>query len=153
MTRRGIPAYLRPASLQTVVAVIFVAIQFDIVLSLVLFVTMASYVAASVILTNMRIGLRRDMNNQDKYCRQLHTDALMNVESVKFFGAEEYENTRYSSALHKYQKAELKVLMTLSLLNLVQNLIISLGLLVGSLVVAYEIVRPLSACPPSYDVG
>lgn len=101
---------------------------------------MASYVAASIILTNMRIGLRRNMNNQDKYCRQLHTDALMNVESVKFFGAEEYENTRYSAALHKYQKAELKVLMTLSLLNLVQNLIISLGLLFGSLIVAFEIV-------------
>lgn len=105
---------------------------------------MSAYIVVSVVLTNARIGLRRDMNNQDKYCRQLHTDALMNVENVKLFSAEEFENVRYGAALQQYQKAELKVLMTLSLLNLVQNFIISLGLLVGSLIVAFEVVRTFS---------
>lgn len=85
-------------------AVVFVAVQFDLVLSFVLFAAMALYVATSIILTNMRIGLRREMNTQDKYCRQLHTDALLNVESVKFFGAEDYEYNRYSSAVQQYQK-------------------------------------------------
>ena len=37
-------------------------------------------VAVSILLTSYRVKLRREMNDRDKYCRAIHTDALMNWE-------------------------------------------------------------------------
>ena len=42
--------------------------------------------------------------------RGIHTDCLLNYETVKYFGGEEHEGERYSQALLEYQTLEYKVI-------------------------------------------
>jgi ABC-type transport system involved in Fe-S cluster assembly fused permease/ATPase subunit len=86
-------------------------------------------VAASVILTQWRTRLRRQMNDRDvvrfylllpsrglipvhQLTRGIHTDCLLNYETVKYFGGEEYEGDRYKEAIREYQVLEYKVIGT-----------------------------------------
>ncbi|KAF8160969.1 hypothetical protein B0H34DRAFT_698907 [Crassisporium funariophilum] len=128
-----------PTFIDIFVALVAFCIIFRWTLALVIFVVMFAYVAASVILTQWRTRLRRQMNDRDVVTRGIHTDCLLNYETVKYFGGEQHEGDRYSEAIREYQALEYKVIISLNLLNLVQNFIITLGLLVGSLLVAYEI--------------
>ncbi|KDQ57655.1 hypothetical protein JAAARDRAFT_35344 [Jaapia argillacea MUCL 33604] len=113
--------------------------KFDWTLAVVIFFVMFAYVAASVILTQWRTKLRRQMNDRDVVTRGIHTDCLLNYETVKYFNGEEHEGNRYRDAIREYQQLEYRVITSLNLLNLVQNLIITLGLLIGSIIVATRV--------------
>jgi ABC-type transport system involved in Fe-S cluster assembly fused permease/ATPase subunit len=41
--------------------------------------------------------------------RGIHTDCLLNYETVKYFGGEEYEAQRYAEAIGEYQTFERRV--------------------------------------------
>lgn len=56
--------------------------------------------------------------------RGIHTDSLLNYETIKYFVGEEHEGRRYADAIAKYQALEYKVIASLNLLNFVQSLII-----------------------------
>ncbi|KAF8813645.1 hypothetical protein BYT27DRAFT_7157317 [Phlegmacium glaucopus] len=127
-----------PTFIDIAVALIAFCVFFRWTLALVIFLVMAAYVTASVILTKWRTRLRRKMNDRDIITRGIHTDCLLNYETVKYFGGEQHEGERYREAIREYQALEYKVTISLNLLNLVQNCIITLGLLIGSLMVAYE---------------
>ena len=42
--------------------------------------------------------------------RGIHTDCLLNYETVKYFNGEQHEGERYAEALHEYQVLEYKVI-------------------------------------------
>ena len=65
----------------------------------------------------------------------------MNWESVKYFTSEQRESARYAKAINDYQTIELRVIWSLNALNLVQNAIITSGLLAGTLIVAYRVTK------------
>lgn len=100
---------------------------------------MFSYIFVSITLTTWRTKLRREMNDRDIITRGIHTDVLMNWETVKYFTSEARESARYRHAIQEYQVKEYQVVGSLNLLNLTQNFIITAGLLAGSLVVSYRI--------------
>ncbi|CAL1707785.1 unnamed protein product [Somion occarium] len=128
-----------PTFFDIFIALIFFCIYFEWTLALVIFFVMTAYVAASVILTRWRTKLRRQMNERDVITRGIHTDCLLNYETVKYFGGEQHEGERYRDAIRQYQALEYRVMVSLNLLNLVQNFIITLGLLVGSMIVGYRV--------------
>ncbi|TFK25500.1 mitochondrial half-size ABC transporter [Coprinopsis marcescibilis] len=130
-----------PTFVDIFIALVAFVILFEWPLALVIFFVMFSYVAASVILTQYRTRLRRQMNDRDVITRGIHTDILLNYETVKYFGGEDHEGERYRNAMREYQQLELKVILSLNLLNLVQNFIITVGLLVGSLIVTKGVVE------------
>jgi len=130
-----------PTFVDIFIALIAFSFLFEWTIAAVIFVVMFSYVAASVVLTKHRTRLRREMNDRDVVTRGIHADVLLNYETVKYFGGEDHEGERYKIAMREYQKLELKVILSLNLLNLVQNFIITTGLLVGSLMVANGIVQ------------
>ncbi|EJF58200.1 hypothetical protein DICSQDRAFT_110500 [Dichomitus squalens LYAD-421 SS1] len=130
-----------PTFADIAVALVFFVIYFEWTLALVIFAVMAAYVTASVVLTRWRTKLRRAMNDRDVAIRGIHTDCLLNYETVKYFNGEQHEGERYREAIRQYQSLEYKVMVSLNLLNLIQNFIISLGLLVGSMIVALRVVR------------
>jgi ABC-type transport system involved in Fe-S cluster assembly fused permease/ATPase subunit len=129
-----------PTFIDILIALVAFCIIFKWTLGLVLFFVMFAYVSASVILTRWRTQLKRQMNERDIVTRGIHTDCLLNYETVKYFNGERHEGERYAEALREYQELEYKVITSLNLLNLIQNFIITLGLLVGSLMVAHEII-------------
>lgn len=64
---------------------------------------------------------------------------MVSYETVKYFNAEQYEFNRYRGAVQDFQTAEYKVLISLNILNVSQNLIFMLGLLVMCFIAAYQV--------------
>ncbi|KAJ7188480.1 mitochondrial half-size ABC transporter [Mycena filopes] len=134
-----------PTFIDIAIALVVFCIKFEWTLALVVFIVMFAYVAASIIITRWRTKIRRQMNERDVVTRGIHADCLLNYETVKYFGGEEHEGARYREAVAQYQELEYKVIFSLNLLNLVQNFIISVGLLVGSMIVALRVTSGKSA--------
>ena len=64
---------------------------------------------------------------------------MVSYETVKYFNAESYEFNRYRKAVQDYQGAEYKVLISLNIMNVSQNLVFVIGLLVATLIAAYQV--------------
>ncbi len=93
-------------------------------------VTIALYVWFTVAVTEMRVRIRKEMNDQDTDANQKAIDSLLNFETVKYFGAEGWEAARYDTAMAGYEKAAVKTNYSLAFLNFGQTLIITAGLVV-----------------------
>lgn len=52
------------------------------------------------------------MNDRDMVTRGIHTDCLLNYETVKYFGGEQHEGERYRNAIRDYQVLEYRVMRT-----------------------------------------
>jgi len=76
-------------------------------------------------MTEWRTHFRRDMNELDSKASSKAIDSLLNYETVKYFGNEEYEAKRYDVGLQSYERAAVKSQTTLSMLNTGQALIIA----------------------------
>ncbi|KAH8119171.1 hypothetical protein DFH11DRAFT_1780939 [Phellopilus nigrolimitatus] len=128
---------------------IFVALgvfvwKFDWELAILVAFVIFGYITASVSLTTWRTRIRRQMNDRDIITRGIHTDCLLNYETVKYFGGEAYEGERYANAIKDYQSLEYRVIASLNLLNLVQNLLMTIGFLVGGMLVALRVTNGIS---------
>ena len=98
--------------------------------ALVTVVTVLIYSAYTLILTEWRIKFRRRMNDADEKAATRAVDSLLNYETVKYFNAEEIEAKRFSKALKYYEDAAVISRTSLSLVNIGQGLIISIGLMI-----------------------
>ncbi len=103
-------------------------VRYDGWLAAATFVTIALYVALTLILTEWRIKLRREMNERDAEANTRAVDSLLNYETVKYFGNEAHEADRYDRSLARYQRAAVQSEQSLSLLNVGQGVIIAGGL-------------------------
>jgi ABC-type transport system involved in Fe-S cluster assembly fused permease/ATPase subunit len=91
------------------------------------FATIAGYIWFTLALTEWRITHRRRMNEADQEANTKAIDSLLNYETVKYFGNEAHEARRYDLALQRYETAAVKTRISLSWLNIGQNVIIALG--------------------------
>jgi ABC-type transport system involved in Fe-S cluster assembly fused permease/ATPase subunit len=64
---------------------------------------------------------------------------MVSYETVKYFNAEAYEFNRYREAVEKYQVAEYKVLFSLNIMNITQNMVFMIGLLVTGFIAAWQV--------------
>lgn len=78
--------------------------------------------------SNMRVKIRQEMNRADNAAGQIHSDTLLNYETVKYFGREKDECARYDDALVKFQAASLRTSSSLAALNFGQNAIFSVAM-------------------------
>ncbi|MBC7952458.1 MAG: ABC transporter ATP-binding protein/permease [Rhodospirillaceae bacterium] len=101
---------------------------YDARFALVTFGTIAVYIAYTLTVTEWRTQFRRTMNETDSEASTKAIDSLLNFETVKYFGNEEHEASRYDKALSRYEQAAVKSKVTLSLLNIGQGAIIAVGL-------------------------
>ncbi|MBD3679228.1 MAG: ABC transporter ATP-binding protein/permease [Rhodobacteraceae bacterium] len=108
---------------------------FDIRYLVVVVVTISLYVWFTFAVTEWRVKIRKQMNDQDTDANQKAIDSLLNFETVKYFGAEAREAGRYDQAMRGYEVAALKTSYSLAFLNFGQSLLITSGL-VGVMVLA-----------------
>jgi ATP-binding cassette, subfamily B, heavy metal transporter len=113
----------------SMVTVIF-ALVFDWRYAVVVMVTIWLYVTFTFKVTEWRVKVRRQMNEQDTDANQKAIDSLLNFETVKYFGAESREAQRYDKAMEGYETAAVKTGLSLSFLNFGQSLIITCGLVI-----------------------
>jgi ATP-binding cassette, subfamily B, heavy metal transporter len=96
----------------------------------VVIVTITLYVWFTFKVTEWRVKLRREMNDQDTDANQKAIDSLLNFETVKYFNAEVREADRYDSAMRQYETAAVKTGQSLSFLNAGQAFLITTGLVI-----------------------
>jgi ATP-binding cassette subfamily B protein len=101
---------------------------FDYSYALVTFVCVVAYIAYTLLVTEWRLKYRRQMNETDQEANTRAIDSLLNYETVKYFGNEQYEAARFDHALARYERASVASKSSLSLLNIGQATIIGTGL-------------------------
>ena len=106
----------------------YLAIFYDIWFSVITLVALVLYIIFTVVVTEWRTNLRHTMNRLDTRANQKAIDSLLNFETVKYFGNEDYETRRYDESMQQYQKAAIISQQSLAALNLGQQIIISVGL-------------------------
>jgi ATP-binding cassette subfamily B protein len=128
-----------PLILELFLIGIILTIQFDVTYMLVVAVTIAFYVWFTFAVTEWRVKLRRQMNDQDTDANQKAIDSLLNYETVKYFGAEQREARRYDGAMAGYEEAAIKTNYSLAFLNFGQSVIITIGLVAVMVMAAIEV--------------
>lgn len=103
----------------------YLVMQYDIWFSAITGVALVSYIAFTVIVTDWRTHFRRTMNDLDSKANTKAIDSLINYETVKYFGNEDYEAKRYDEGLKSYENAAVRSQTSLSILNTGQSLIIA----------------------------
>ncbi len=124
-----------PLMLELLMIGVVLAVIFDIWYLVVVTVTIGIYIWFTFKVTEWRVKIRKQMNDQDTDANQKAIDSLLNFETVKYFGAEAREAERYDAAMAGYEAAALKTSYSLGFLNFGQAVIITIGL-VGVMVMA-----------------
>ena len=133
--RLGIEVMVRMVILQLVPTIVEVALlagvllyQFDWRYVVVTMIMVVVYMYYTYKATQWRIEIRRRMNDSDTEANTKAIDSLLNYETVKYFGAEESEATRYDRSMERYERASVKTYTSLAMLNAGQAVIFTGGL-------------------------
>jgi ATP-binding cassette subfamily B protein len=119
-----------PLILQLVLISGALAAFFDLRYLIVIAVAIVAYVWFTAVVTEWRVKIRKQMNDQDNDANQKAIDSLLNFETVKYFGAESREAARYDAAMQGYETAALKTSYSLGVINIGQALIINTAMVV-----------------------
>ncbi|MCV6824033.1 MULTISPECIES: ABCB family ABC transporter ATP-binding protein/permease [Halocynthiibacter] len=119
-----------PLILELIMIAAILYVVFDVWYLVVVVVTIAAYVWFTFAVTEWRVRIRKEMNDQDKDANQKAIDSLLNFETVKYFNAEKREAARYDVAMAGYEQAALKTSYSLAFLNFGQSVLITAGLVI-----------------------
>ena len=117
-----------PTLIELTMVLAYFFYAYDIWFVVVTFIALLCYVVFTVLVTEWRTHFRREMNSLDSKANQNAVDSLINFETVKYFGNEQYESDRYDLNLKRYAQAAVKSQKSLTLLNFGQQTIIVVGL-------------------------
>lgn len=114
---------IAPTIVELIAVGVIFYINFGIELVAATAVTVVLYVWVTRAITEWRTKLRREMNDLDGKALHRAVDSLLNYETVKYFGAEQREEARYSQAARAYAEAAVKSENSVGLLNMAQSVI------------------------------
>jgi ATP-binding cassette subfamily B protein len=129
-----------PTIVMLILSALVIWRRFDWTYAVATVVTVGTYIAFTIVVSNWRIGIRRQMNENDSAANTKAIDSLLNHETVKYFTNEEHEARRYDKALERYEKAAVRTVTSLSVLNIGQAFIVGLGVTIIMLMSARAIV-------------
>ena len=105
------------------------------------FATLVVYIAFTLFITEWRMVFRRTMNDMDSKANTRAIDSLLNYETVKYFGNENYEARRYDEHLGSWETAAVQNQTSLAALNAGQSVIIAIGVTALMLLAADGVVK------------
>lgn len=117
-----------PTALELAMVTAIIWRMFDWRYAAVTLVAVLLYIGFTMALASRRSRYRRTMNDTDNDASTKALDSLLNYETVKYFNNEVHEAQRYDHALAHYERAAVRVQVSLNMLNLGQAAIIALGL-------------------------
>jgi ATP-binding cassette subfamily B protein len=103
----------------------YLVLHYDVWFSLITVIALIVYIGFTVGVTEWRTHFRRTMNELDSKANTKAIDSLINYETVKYFGNEDYEAHRYDEGLQNFERAAVKSQTSLSFLNTGQSTIIA----------------------------
>jgi ATP-binding cassette subfamily B protein len=122
-----------------VAAILFV--KYDPWFAIITFVTLAAYIAFTLVVTEWRMVFRRTMNDMDSKANTRAIDSLLNYETVKYFGNEKYEVARYDEQMKSWEVSAVRNQTSLATLNAGQSIIIAVGVTLLMLLAADKVVK------------
>ncbi|MNX52266.1 putative multidrug export ATP-binding/permease protein [compost metagenome] len=129
---------LGPTVVELVLAAAVLSGKYDWRFGAVAIGVVAVYAVATFAMANWRLEHRRAMNAADSEAAGLSVDALLNYETVKSFGAETRAAEAYDQSLSTYVDAALKANTSLAALNMIQGLIMNIGLGIMAVMAGFE---------------
>jgi ATP-binding cassette subfamily B protein len=110
----------------TLVTGILIA-KFDVWFGVITISALVLYIGTTFAITEWRTAHRRTMNDMDSKANTKAIDSLLNYETVKYFGNEDYEAKRYDENLRRYENAAVTSETSLGILNAAQSMVIALA--------------------------
>ena len=101
--------------------------KFDWRFAAITFGAVAAYIGFTFFVSEWRIAIRKRANELDSRANTRAVDSLLNYETVKYFGNEEFEAARYDESLRRYESAATTSEASLGMLNIGQSLVIALA--------------------------
>ena len=117
-----------PTLIEVGLVLTILAVKFDAWFAGITLLALALYIFFTVRVTEWRTQFRKQANEFDSAAHTRAIDSLLNYETVKYFGNERFEASRYDESLERLRLARLKAQTTLSVLNTGQQLIIAAAL-------------------------
>jgi ATP-binding cassette subfamily B protein len=114
-----------PTFIEIILVVGYLFFHYDTWFSLITVVALVLYVFFTVQVTEWRLHFRRTMNDLDSKANVRAVDSLINYETVKYFGNEQFESARYNKSMVDWQEAAIRSQKSLTLLNTGQSAIIA----------------------------
>ena len=116
-----------PTIIEVGLVIGYLALNYDIWFSVITAGALVVYIIFTIFVTEWRTNFRRTMNDLDSKANVKAIDSLINYETVKYFGNEDYEAQRYDQGLQRYESAAVKSQTSLSVLNTGQSAIIAVA--------------------------
>jgi ATP-binding cassette subfamily B protein len=99
-------------------------------------IMIAIYAWFSFFFSEKRIAIRREYIEADTEASTKAVDSLLNYETVKYFGNEEWEARRFDRSMERYERASIKTYNSLAVLNSGQAVIFNCGMVLSMLFAA-----------------
>jgi len=115
--------------------------KYNVWFAIITFITLVIYIAFTLFITEWRMVVRRTMNDLDSKANTRAIDSLLNYETVKYFGNEQYEANRYDHHMEHWETAAVRNQTSLALLNSVQSVVIAIGITALMLLAADQVVK------------
>lgn len=125
---RSLVFSLGPTAVELVLAMAVMVVRLDWRFAATAFVTLVLYAVITFKITDWRLEHRRELNEAETRAAGLSSDALINYETLKAFGAEPRLVDGYARAMARYVDASSRANGSLNLLNAAQALILNVGL-------------------------
>ncbi|MEI7843224.1 MAG: ABC transporter ATP-binding protein/permease [Gallionellaceae bacterium] len=130
-----------PTLLEIALVAAILFIKYNPWFAIITFATLVIYIFFTMWITEWRMVYRRAMNDMDSKANTRAIDSLLNYETVKYFGNEEYEVMRYDEHMSKWEVAAVQNQTSLAALNAGQSAIIAIGVTLLMLLAADEVVQ------------
>jgi len=128
-----------PTFVELALAAAVIATLYGWQLSLVAVLTVFSYTIFTVIITEWRNRLRREMNEADTELKAITMDTFTNFETVKTFAAEQRETERFGDAMGTYIARFVRAMQSLNLMNGGQEFIMAAGLFAAVIIAGFGV--------------
>ncbi len=109
---------------------VILALNFEPIFVVITLLTVVIYGVFTYYITNWRTKFRVRMNAAESRANTASVDALLNYETVKYFGNEKHEANRFDVHMREWEKQSIISEQTLALLNIGQGTIISVGVVI-----------------------
>jgi len=116
-----------PTFIEVGLVAAILVLQYDTRFATVCLGAFVTYLVFTFAVTRWRMKFRIEMNQLDSKASSEAIDGLLNYETVKYFGNEDFEVGRYDASLADQETAAIKSQASLALLNAGQGLIIAVG--------------------------
>ncbi len=120
--------FVVPLSIEILITLGILAAQYPPVFAAITFTTLFLFAGFTLWVAHGRITIVRNMNDRDSAAHSRAVDGLINFETVKFFGNENFEVERYDESMAHWETAAIRNEMSVSGVVMGQGLLIAAGI-------------------------